>query len=443
MKKKVAVIGIDGAPFSLLGTLIAKNVMPHLARIAKEGSFRRMYSTIPEVSSTAWATFMTGVNPGKHGIFGFMDFEKNSYGIYFPNSESIRSHTLWDILGQHGLRSIVINLPATYPAKRLNGILTAGFVALDLQKATYPHSAYEYLRKIDYRMDVDTGKASESLNALLENIRITLEKRIEAILHFFDHDWDLFIGTITESDRLHHFLWSASHEGHELHQDFLNFYSRIDRFIGEVYRKIKQKYGDACDFLIVSDHGFSDIKQEVYINSFLRENNYLKFNTFPPKSLEDILPDTTAFALDPSRIYINTQRRFPRGSVDDMRYQELRHELKEKFLSLQDNGAPIIKNVFFKEEIYSGQCCNDAPDIVLVAHHGYDLKGSVNKAPVFGRGIFTGSHTRDDASCIFLSSRISHPLPETVDIVDVAPTILKLLGITTVQLDGKSLVHSS
>jgi predicted AlkP superfamily phosphohydrolase/phosphomutase len=417
--------------------------MPHLARITKEGYFRRMYSTIPEVSSTAWATFMTGVNPGKHGIFGFMDFEKNSYRIYFPNSESIRSHTLWDILGQHGMKSIVLNLPATYPAKKLNGILTAGFIALDLKKATYPDSAYEYLKKIDYRMDVDTEKASESLKALLENIRITLEKRIEAILHFLDDDWDLFIGTITESDRLHHFLWSASHEDNELHQDFLDFYSRIDTFIGEVYRRIKQKYGDACDFLIVSDHGFSDINQEVYVNSFLRENNYLQFNTFPPKSLEDIHPDSAAFVLDPSRIYINTQSRFPRGSVDHVRYQELRQELKERFLSLRDNGAPIIKDVFFKEEIYSGPCSNDAPDIVLVANHGYDLKGAINRTTVFGKGIFTGSHTRDDASCLLLSSDISHPLPETVDIVDVAPTILTLLGIRTNQLDGNSLVHNS
>ena len=57
-------------------------------------------------------------------------------------------------------------MPSTYPAKALNGILTAGFVALDLKKATYPESAYEYLKSIGYRMDVDTRKAQQSLEAL-------------------------------------------------------------------------------------------------------------------------------------------------------------------------------------------------------------------------------------------------------------------------------------
>lgn len=441
-KRKVLVVGIDGASFALVNTLIAKDVMPNLARIITEGCFRRMYSTIPEVSSTAWTTFMTGVNPGRHGIFGFMDLEKNSYRIYFPNSHSIRSETLWDILGKHDMRSIVINLPSTYPAKSLNGILTAGFVAIDLKKATYPESAYEYLVKIDYRMDVDTTKASESLKALFDDISFTLGKRIEAILHFLDYDWDLFIGTITETDRLHHFMWSAFHEGNKFHQDFLDFYNRIDKFLGEIYERTKKRFGNKFDFLIVSDHGFTDIKQEVYINSFLRENGYLKFNKFLPKSLEEIHPESKVFALDPSRIYINSNGRFLHGHVNKVEYHELRKELKEKFLSLQHDGKQVINDVFFKEELYSGPCLDDAPDLLLLANPGYDLKGAINKEGVFGKGVFTGAHTREDAVFILQSMDISNSMPEIVNITDIAPTILNLLGIRDIQLDGKALVNS-
>jgi predicted AlkP superfamily phosphohydrolase/phosphomutase len=439
--RKVLVAGIDGATFGLVNTLIAKDVMPNLAQIVAGGCFRRMNSTIPEVSSTAWTTFMTGANPGRHGIFGFMDIERNSYRIYFPNSDSIRSETLWDILDKHNMKSIVINLPSTYPARKLNGILTAGFVAIDLRKATYPESAYEYLEKINYRMDVDTAKAAESLRSLFDDIILTLEKRIEAILHFLDYDWDLFIGTITETDRLHHFMWSAMHEGNEFHQDFLDFYSRIDEFLGEIYRKTRKKFGDSVDFLIVSDHGFTDIKQEVYVNSFLREKGYLTFNNFPPRSLEEIEPGSRVFALDPSRIYINSAGRFPRGHVNKVDYNELRKELKEKFLNLEHDAEKVINKVFFKEELYSGPCFDDAPDLVLLANQGYDLKGAINKEGIFGKGIFTGGHTREDAVFILHNMNMSKSVQEVVDIVDVAPTILNLLGIRDVELDGKALTN--
>lgn len=438
--KKIFVLGIDGLSFELVNTLLSKNVLPNFAGIIKNGYLRRMNSTLPEVSSTAWSTFMTGVNPGEHGIFGFMDFEKQSYKIVFPDSGFLKSETLWDIIGRFDLKSIVINLPSTYPAKKINGILTAGFVAVDLKKATYPESAYEYLKNINYRMDVDTTKASKSLDDFFEDIIITLEKRIEVILHYLDHEWDLFIGTITESDRLHHFMWSASDEKNKYHRNFLDFYVKIDGLIGEIHKKLTEKYNNDFVLLIISDHGFTDLKQEVYLNSFLRENGYLEFKKFPPGSLEEINPKSAAFALDPSRIYINRAGRYPYGCVSDSEYDAVRNDIKERFLSLNFDGDPVIKNVFFKEDIYSGPCYDNAPDIILLANHGYDLKGAITKETVFGKGIFTGAHTRDGAIFFINNTVLSDLSPPAIDIVDVAPTILKLLGIGNVQLDGRPLI---
>ena len=161
-KKKVVVLGIDGVPCSLLESFIKKGLMPNMASLARKGTLAPMTASIPEVSSTSWSTFMTGVNPGKHGIYGFTEIQNGSYKWRFPNFNDIKSDTLWDIAGKNGKKSIVLNVPSTYPAKKLHGILTAGFVALDLEKATYPQSAYEYLKGIGYKMDVDTGKARES-----------------------------------------------------------------------------------------------------------------------------------------------------------------------------------------------------------------------------------------------------------------------------------------
>src|SRR5690606_39488662 len=66
-------------------------------------------STIPPVSSVAWTTLITGVNPGKHGIYGFMERKPDSYDIYFTNSTHIKAPTIWDILGEHGKRTIAVN----------------------------------------------------------------------------------------------------------------------------------------------------------------------------------------------------------------------------------------------------------------------------------------------------------------------------------------------
>ena len=71
--KKVAVIGLDGVPFSLLEHLFDSGVMPNLASIAGHGTLVKMETTLPAVSSVAWTSFMTGTTPGEHGIFGFTD----------------------------------------------------------------------------------------------------------------------------------------------------------------------------------------------------------------------------------------------------------------------------------------------------------------------------------------------------------------------------------
>lgn len=431
--KKVAILGIDGVPCSLLKEFSEKGIMPNLASLLKNGTLLEMDASIPEVSSTSWTCFMTGVNPGRHNIYGFTGLKQNSYGFYFPNSGDIKSDTIWDILGNNNKKSIVINVPSTYPAKPLNGILTAGFVAVDLRKATYPESAYEYLKGMGYKMDVDSQKAATSLESLTEDIDLTFSKRTEALFHFFDnHDWDLFIGTITETDRLHHFLWNALGDtNHPQHNYSIDFYKGIDSLIG----KFADRCGENIPFMIVSDHGFSAIKQEVYLNSWLKQKGYLKFKKEQPESLEDIHPESLAFALDPSRIYINLKNRYPSGTVSESNYEDIRSKIKEDLISLNIDNDKIFKNVFMREEIYHGNCFEAAPDIVALANTGFDLKGAINKDSVYGRGIFTGAHTQDNAT-FFINRRIE---PGRINIIDIAPTVFRLMDIKHTALDGKAL----
>lgn len=433
-QNRVIVLGIDGVPYSLLARFIDSGIMPNLAKVTAGGTLSPMTASIPEVSSTSWSTFMTGVNPGRHGIYGFTEVQKNTYKWKFPNADDLKSATLWDIAGKNGRRSVVLNVPSTYPARELKGVLTSGFVSLDLKKATYPDSAYEYLKSIGYKMDVDTQKARESSAALADNIKTTFDIRKKAILHFLNEDdWDLFIGVVTETDRLHHYLWAAlDDEGHAVHSFFLDFYRDVDALIGEMHKKA----GDEIPFIILSDHGFTTIKKEIYLNSWLKERGYLKFTKETPDSFETMHSESRVFALDPARFYIHSKDKYSRGCVDAGEYEGLRNKLKHELLSLEVDGEKVIKEVLFKEEAYSGALVADAPDLVALPHKGYDLKSAINKTEISGMGHFTGGHTRDDAT-FFINRKID---VSDINIVDVGPTIISLLGIDEKGLDGRCLV---
>ncbi len=432
--KKVVVLGIDGVPCSLLKELADKDVMPNMARLINSGTLAPMNASIPEVSSTSWSTFMTAVNPARHGIYGFMEISPDDYRWRFPNFNDLKSKTLWELASDTGKKSIVINIPSTYPARPLNGMMVAGFVALDLRKASYPERMYDYLNRIGYRLDVDASKAVSAPDDFVTDIKETFKKRTEAILYLFDNEeWDLFIGTITETDRLHHYLWNAYVDSsHRYHDFFLEFYSQLDSFIGRFY----EKTGDDTPFIILSDHGFTEIKKEIYLNYYLKELGYLRFIKNPPDSFQDISSDSTAFVLDPSRIYIHKMEMFSRGPVASEDVEEIRENILKDLTELEVDGQKVVRQVFLKEDIYKGEHIDKAPDIVVLPEDGFDLKGSIKKDKLYGREFLTGCHTRENAT-FYINRTISY---NDINIEDAGATILKLLDISTDKLDGKVLV---
>lgn len=434
-KKKVVVLGIDGVPCTLLREFAANGVMPNVRALMEEGTLCSLNATMPEVSSTSWSSFMTGVNPGKHGIYGFMELRREDYAWKFPNFNDLKSRTLWDIAGDHQKRSIVLNLPSTYPARPLNGQLVAGFVALDLKKASYPESFYHYLNSAGYRLDVDAAKAVKAVEEFKEDILRTFRKRIEVIDHLCrNEEWDLFIAAITETDRLHHYLWSAYQDANSAHHRFfMDFYRELDAFIGSFRRSI----GPDIPFLMLSDHGFTGIKKEVYLNRFLTERGYLRFTRDDADSFKDIQGDSRAFALDPSRIYLHRKDRYARGCVAEGDCAALQTQLRDDLLALADNGARVIREVHLGEEIYSGGCAADAPDLVILPEEGYDLKGALRKPALFGNGPLTGGHTRHNAM-FYINRSVECIEPH---IMDVGATVLSLLGIEEAGLDGRVLAR--
>jgi predicted AlkP superfamily phosphohydrolase/phosphomutase len=418
---RACVIGLDGVPYGMVVELARRGVMSTMARLMDIGKIHRMKASLPEISAVSWTDFMTGTNSGTHGVFGFTDFKPKSYAVRYPNFLDVKAPTIWDRLGSKGKTSVVINQPSTYPARKIDGVLISGFVALELAKAVWPMNYRAALEQMGYQIDVDILKCRESPEILWQELAKTMAGGQKALNFLWEEDWDYFEYVVTGTDRLHHFLWRAYEDpAHPSHQTFLDFYRQIDRLIGKIvaaYHKLTSTY---AGFYILSDHGFCGIEQEVYLNAWLEQHGYLRFIKPEPETLEDIHGRSRAFALDPNRIYLNYKNKFPKGSVERARRRALKEDIAGKLAKLEYQGKRVVKRVFMAEDVYSGPFASKGPDLIVVGEPGFDMKGSVRKKEIFGRSGLQGMHTWDDA--FFWASE---DLGEDLKIADVAPVILK------------------
>jgi predicted AlkP superfamily phosphohydrolase/phosphomutase len=414
IKRPLFVIGLDGTPYTFLKKEIGEGSLPHMADLFSRGGLAQMETEIPTISSVAWASFMTGVNPGEHGIFGFTDRRPGSYELFFPNYNDLKAEPIWDRISREGGRCCVINVPSTYPARALNGVLVSGFVAPNLERAVYPAEAYGYLSKSGYRIDVDAAKARDSLDLLIEDLHVTLEKRREAMLHFHaQEDWDFFMCVFTGTDRLHHFLWSHYEEGDPVYKaEFLRYYRRLDEIVGEYVALLPD---DAALFML-SDHGFCGIGKEVFLNPLLVREGLLTFKEDDPKTIADIdAGSTRAYCMDPGRIYLNRTGREPGGTVSPDDAAGLLGEIKELLLGLKDpdSGLEVIERVEAGTDIFSGPQTAVGPDLVAVPITGYDIKGRMSREIFTPRGLLSGMHTHDDAF-VFAAGSAGKQLPSHI-----------------------------
>lgn len=441
--RRVCCIGLDGTPYSLLQRMLADGVMPNLAALVREGSLRRMTSVYPWVSSVAWTTLQTGVNPAKHGIYGFVDRDPATLKTYIPLANRIRHPAVWDVLGQAGKRVIVLNVPVTYPATPVHGVLVSGFLAPKLnEKAVYPPSLLPTLEGLGYRVDTDPQIARQDRDRALEDIRDALEKRAHTFLHLMDHQpWDFFLGVIMETDRLHHFFYEQMEQVDPVYAPaFFEIYQRIDEFLGQV----RSRLGERDVLMLMSDHGFCTIRQEVFYNRWLADMGYLKYTEEPARNLEQLHPDSMAYSLDPGRIFINLRGRERDGRVEPGReYERVRDELiaAVESLTLSDHGAvahPVLK-AYRREELYRGPYLEQAADIILAPTDGYDPKGAFYKEGLVHKdAMMVGMHTYDDA---FLYVGRAGLEDGVVSILDVTPTVLSLMGQPIPEAcDGRPLV---
>ncbi|MCJ7563450.1 MAG: alkaline phosphatase family protein [Candidatus Aminicenantes bacterium] len=419
--KKVVIFGLDGIPYDLMLNLGHKKIMPETKKLIEKGIFMQMESSIPEISSVAWSSIITGKNPGEHGIFGYTDIPPGTYRVTFPNFNSLKAPSFWHKNPDE--KSIILNVPATFPAKPLNGVHVSGFIALDLERSVFPKALIPKLIELDYKIDVDAAMAHKSMELFLRDLERTFKARIALYRYLWEEAWDNFMFVITETDRLCHFLWDAyENENNKYHSFFLNFFHQIDEVVGEIAEKVSEE-----DILVIlSDHGFELLESDVNLNFYLKENGLLNLKPDSKRNFADIDYGTKAFALEPSRIYINLKGKYPRGSVAESDYKHVREEIIMLFAELEFKGKKAIKKIHKKEEIYQGPHISLAPDIVLIPEKGFNLKANLNVCELFEKSIFTGKHTQPDAFLWLNKCLDTKIIPEKLSVADVCKIIDKL-----------------
>ncbi|MDD4951175.1 MAG: alkaline phosphatase family protein [Desulfovibrionaceae bacterium] len=424
-RARCLVLGLDGLPLGLARDL--SDQLPNLGRLARSPGASAIRAELPEISPVNWTSFYTATGPGEHGVFGFSRMDPSSYQLSLTDSGQVAVPTIFDRLGRKGLVSRVVNLPNTYPARPLRGMMVAGFVAQDLLRAVYPGFLAGPLSRAGYRLEAETKNAARDPDRLLAELGLTLRGREAAVdLLWPDLSWDLFVLVLTETDRLFHFLFHALVDpDHPRHPACMDLLRRWDAVLGRMLERF-EALPEPKRLIVLADHGFTGLKTEVDINYWLVERGLLRLLPGPGGEWDAgrIDPRSKAFALDPGRVYLHTRTRFARGGLDRAGAQKVKKLIIDGLAALTWNNERVINRVYEAAEIYQGPLLDRAPDLVCLANPGFDLKAKFDRDEVFGLFGRTGAHTAED---VFFYDSGPARAPERVR--DVGTLVLEYFGL--------------
>ncbi|MCK5044091.1 alkaline phosphatase family protein, partial [Candidatus Pacearchaeota archaeon] len=269
-QQRVILIGIDGAAWDLIDKFVEQGHLPAFAQLKAEGSWGTLKSTIPCYSPLAWNSIFTGVDPGKHGIVGFVKHEYNSADLKPLNSMDRKFPALWNYANYHEINSVFVNIPFAYPLETADGVFVCGLgVPFENCEYTYPSDLKEYIKQNfpDYKIDYDEKLVSNRKNKesfARECLRILDSKLSFASELFAKESCQLFTTVIRATDTFQHFCWHDEELIREV-------YKKIDKFLSFVKGNMK----GSDTLMIVSDHGFSELKQMIYLVNFLLQEGYM------------------------------------------------------------------------------------------------------------------------------------------------------------------------
>ena len=293
MDNRIAIIGLDGATFDLLTPWMDEGILTNLARFRERAVRCVLTSTIPPTTPPAWTTCFTGLNPGRHGIFDFTESPLVDSDRPLISSGHARGARIWQIIGSFGKRSIVVNVPMTYPPEPILGDMISGMLAPGFESEfTYPASLKHEIKAVcgHYIPNLDVPRYDPadhaSLFRFLDDLRECTDRRIEAIRRLMTtRDWSFFFGVFIGMDRIQHLLFKYLDPRNptpeagiaKLRHRAIEEYQRIDRAVGEII----ERAGEETAIWIVSDHGFGATQSYFNANAWLMDQGFLHVHPLP------------------------------------------------------------------------------------------------------------------------------------------------------------------
>lgn len=502
-KLRLLIVGLDGATFDIINPLVERGRLPNMANLKQEGSHGKLRSVLPPVTAAAWSTFMTGLNPGKHGIFQWRTYDPTKYTNLderVVTTAPLAGRTFWDFLGRAGYRVGVITVPVTYPTWPVNGYMISGYPCPDA-KRNYTHpSRWADSLKQSYNLSADHYlKAADE--EILGNGLDMLRRRTDLALDLVSSgDIDACVLVLGAIDRAQHDFFKYRDPRFEAYRiaaprfrDAINrHYEVADEQIG----RLLEAMAPGGVALVISDHGGGPHPPRFFHpNAWLRARGWLvaaEGGTLSSTSIakrgiqavrewlpfEDRLrrvlpevivnrvrsytlniadvdwPTTEAYRFPmyyPAEgIEINLKGRQPQGSVDPgADYEDLVREIREALRDVRDPATDerIMREVYRKEEIYNGPFLDIAPDIIFVCRQshrtGVGLTGEFT-TPVHLDALRkdNGVHTMDGVFFACGHDILRGEVIRGARLIDIAPTVLHLAGLPVPnEMDGRVLTE--
>lgn len=502
-KTRVFIIGLDGATFDLILPWIREGKLPSLSYMMENGVYGELKSTIPILTPTAWSSFMTGKNPGKHGIIGFFTRDKDSYVVKVVNSTHRSAKEIWTILSEHGKKVGIVNVPLTYPPKNVNGFMITGMMTPPKSdNFTYPPSLKEEVEKIVGGGTLDPLLTSlEREDVFINELFGSTEKLAKISLLLMEkQELDFFMTVFNGTDYIQHRFWKhidPEHPEYEAEKSvkyrkmFLHFYQKIDEILGNFLKTADER----TTVIVMSDHGAGLLHKHIHVNSWLIQMGLLKLKkrlttrlkcflykigvnpvkivnalfsihlgniriktSRTDKKLQDISTrlfmsfsdvnwhKTKAYSIGSGIIYINLKGREPLGTVSPgQEYESLREQITTRLYELKDPETSefVIEKVYKKEEIFNGPHIDMLPDLVFIPKHGYvtfEEHGFATNSVITRSKSVSGTHKLNGILIMKGNGIKKSATLKEASIMDVAPTILYLLGLPIpTDMDGRVL----
>ncbi|MFQ6088997.1 MAG: alkaline phosphatase family protein [Candidatus Methanofastidiosia archaeon] len=460
-KNKVLVIGLDGATFDVILPMIEKGKLPTLKKLMENGAWGRLESTVPYITAPAWTSAVTGVNPGKHGLYNFILLR--GYEIKMADASFRKRSTLWNILSEYDKKVGIFNVPVTYPPEKVNGFMVSGWLTPSIRKDfTYPKELKsEILELIPNYQFKNLGPNSVGLKKAKKDVLEILKNRFILAKHLIKKEWDFFMGVFMASDQISHFLWGKP--------DIEEVYERLDEILSELVAMC----GENTTIFVISDHGITKIEKLINIYSLLKTLGlsgrgktpiphkilrrfgittgrtyglFLKLGvrdtSFIPEKAKKMIPKSKLthqikYNIKEMKAFyyswglrINLKDREPFGLIEPEDYENFRENLIRKLKKIRDpeTSERIFDKVFKREELYHGKYFEYAPDIVFLLKDGYLYTTKEDRELVLKDLEYTiGNH---QINGIFIAyGKDIRKIQLEPKIIDVMPTILHIMGV--------------